>query len=75
MDPLAVITTGTGYFRPGLPARIVGGGERRVFLGPPGQETPHTLPEFTLQFPAGNRREGCQYGRDFVFATTQPAPP
>jgi hypothetical protein len=36
--PLAVVTTGTGYFQPGFQARIVAGGERTVYLGPKGHE-------------------------------------
>lgn len=67
-SPLDVITTGTGYFKPGFSGRIVGGAERLVLLGPHGAEVPHTIPEFTLEI-AGRRREFCQFGRDFVFAT------
>ncbi len=67
-SPLAVITTGTGFFQPGFKAQIVAGGERTVYLGPPGHEEKTTVAEFTLLFPDGSRREFCQYGRDFVFA-------
>ena len=67
-QPLDVITTGAGYFKPGLSARIVEGGERIVWLGETGHEVKTTLPEFTLEFPDGRRRQFCQYGRDFVFA-------
>ena len=68
MSPLAVVTTGTGYFQPGLQAEIVAGGERVVYLGPTGHEEKTTVAEFTLEFPDSSRREFCQYGRDFVFA-------
>ncbi len=76
-SPLAVITTGTGYFKAGHRAQIVAGGERVVYLGPPGHEVETRIAEFTLLFPNGSRREFCQYGRDFVFAaplTTHPPP-
>ena len=73
-SPLDVISTGTGFFKPGFSGRIVGGAERLVMLGPHGAEVPHTIPEFTLEI-AGRRREFCQFGRDFIFATpaTDPA--
>ena len=77
MSPLAVITTGTGYFTAGQSALIVAGGERIVYLGPTGHEVRTTIAEFTLLFPSGMRREFCQYGRDFVFApadTSNPPP-
>lgn len=68
---LNVVTTGTGYFKAGLPARIVGGGSRDVFVGPVGHEVKMTVPEFTLELIDANgipyTREFCQYGRDFVF--------
>ena len=72
-SPLDVITTGSGYFKPGFKARIVGGAERLVMLGPHGAEVPHTIPEFTLEI-GGKRRAFCQYGRDFVFATPAALP-
>lgn len=65
------VTTGTGYFKPGIPCELIDGGERLVFLGPTGFETATTLPEFTLAFVDAkgrkSKREFCQYGRDFVF--------
>ena len=74
MSPLAVVTTGTGYFQPGLEAQIVAGGERVVYLGPTGHEEKTTVAEFTLLFPDGSIREFCQYGRDFVFARPEETP-
>ena len=74
-SPLAVITTGTGYFKPGHRAQIVAGGERVVYLGPSGQEVKTSIAEFTLLFPDGARREFCQYGRDFVFDGAEPTTP
>ncbi len=73
IDPNALdcITTGTGYFKAGVPCRIVAGGDRVVYLGPVGHSEKATIAEFTLEFQAGNRREFCQYGRDFVFAASQ----
>lgn len=70
---LAVVTTSTGRFKPGFAANIISGGTRDIFLGPPGHEEKSTIPEFTLEFPDGHRTEFCQYGRDFVFSSTQGA--
>lgn len=65
------VTTGTGYFKPGIPCELVDGGEMKVFLGPTGFEAATMQPIFTLAFAdaKGNKskREFCQYGRDFVF--------
>jgi hypothetical protein len=69
-SPLDCITTGTGYFKAGIKCKIIGGGERVVYLGESLTKT--TLPEFTLEFidTKGKpwTKSGCQYGRDFVFA-------
>ena len=59
------ITTDTGFFTAGHECVLVDGRERVVFLGSDCKKT--AIPEFTLAFPDGCRREGCQYGRDFVF--------
>lgn len=62
-----VVTTGTGYFKPGLEAKIEScGGMREVFLG--AECSRHEVAEFTLIFPNGSRREFCQAGRDFTIA-------
>jgi hypothetical protein len=67
---IEIITTATGYFKPGLRGRVVNAGEREVFLG--ASLSRQTLPEFTLEIDGGRGkksvREFCQYGRDFVFA-------
>lgn len=68
---MRIITTATGYWKPGLLGRIVGGAERLAFLG---QHAPRTLlPEFTVELDRGERRDFCQFGRDFVFTTDPPA--
>ena len=68
---IACVTTGTGYFKEGIPCELVNASERTVYLGPTGMVVKTTLPEFTLRFTNGKKvteREYCQYGRDFVFA-------
>lgn len=68
MNPLRIITTGTGVFKPGLTGTIVAGSEREIFIGLSGQETKHTIPEFTVLIDGQKHpRQFCQYGRDFVF--------
>ena len=64
--PLDVITTSTGYFKAGLKGKIIGGGEREIFVGKEAQRV--VIPEFTLELDNGQKREFCQYGRDFRFA-------
>lgn len=69
---IEIVTTDTGYFKPGLPGRIVAGSERVVFLGPFGHETRHVIPEFSVELldadgRVTSRMPFCQYGRDFVF--------
>jgi hypothetical protein len=68
-DHFEIITTPTGYFKPGLKGRIVGGGgERAVYLGPDGALQAAKIPEFTILLEGAEfAREFCQYGRDFVF--------
>lgn len=68
-DPLAIITTGTGYFKAGFTGRIIDGGERTVFLGPDSNLKQTVIPEFTVHLDVSkNPVAHCQYGRDFVFA-------
>lgn len=70
-NTMRIVTTGTGYFKPGLTGAIVDGAERVVWLGPGGAEVKHTIPEFTIKLDCGMVREFCQYGRDFVFEKKQ----
>lgn len=65
-DPLAIVTTDTGYFKPGLPGRIIGGSQREVYLGPNGHSFKTIIPEFEVEI-LDVRRKFCEYGKDFVF--------
>jgi len=71
--PLKVVTTSTGFFRPGIKGRIIGGGEREIFVGTPAQSV--VIPEFKLELTHKGKTwvhpTLCQYGRDFVFACQQ----
>jgi hypothetical protein len=66
---LLAVTTDTGFFRPGLRAVIIGAGQREIFVGK--DCVKFIIPEFTLQFPDGFVKEGCQYGRDFIFERSE----
>lgn len=66
-----IVTTGTGFFKPGIKGRIVGTPEpRTVFLGPVGQEKRHVIAEYSVLLERDTApRTGCQLGRDFIFET------
>lgn len=66
---LLAVTTSTGFFKPGLRAVIIGASERVAFIGTDCVRM--VIPEFTLQFPDGFIKEGCQYGRDFIFERSE----
>lgn len=70
-DTMRIVTTDKGYFKPGLRGSITDGAERTVWLGPVGNESRHTIPEFTVRLDCGMVKEFCQYGRDFVFEKKQ----
>ena len=64
-----IVTTATGYFRPGLRGIAIPTGTRRVYLGAPGHERPADIPEYTVKFDDGSGREFCQMERDFIIET------
>lgn len=70
MKNLNIITTATGYFKPGIKGKIVGINERVIYVGPFGNEQKTIIPEFTLEFidEKGKtwQKDFCQYGKDFV---------
>lgn len=65
---IEVITTGTGYFKAGLRAKVINITSRDIFPNECRKDSKMTIPEFTLVFPNGNKREFCQFQRDFVLA-------
>ena len=72
-SPIEIVTTDTGFFKPGLRGRILDAAERTVYLGPNANTVETRIAEYTVEIdpvaPGDRpwRKEFCQYGRDFVF--------
>lgn len=64
-----IITTDTGYFKPGLKGEIVDCNGRTVYLGKDCVQT--EMAEFTVKLDSGFVRPYCQLQRDFVFAESR----